>query len=115
MQLSCGLREISFAGVGFDLELPCQPGLQVSFSLGCPTYGGALVPTTIALQAEVVSIEPGHTGLRFVNLDLSSRGRSASWSRRSSGSCWSRADRAMRDPWPPVSDEYEDGYRGRDR
>lgn len=70
MELFCELRDISFTGVGLDVELPCRPGTDVSFSLGCPTYGGALVPTTIALQAEVVSIEPGHTGLRFVNLDL---------------------------------------------
>jgi c-di-GMP-binding flagellar brake protein YcgR len=67
-ELRCGLRDVSFTGVGFDGELPSAPGVQVSFSLELPTYG-ALVPTTITLQAQVVRVEQGHTGLRFVDLD----------------------------------------------
>ena len=69
MQLSCGLSEVSFAGAGFDRELPCKLGVQVSFRLEPPTYGAALVPTSIALQAEVVRVARGHTGVRFVDLD----------------------------------------------
>ena len=69
MELFCELSDISFTGVGLDVELPCRPGTEVSFLLEFPTYGGVLVPTTIALQAEVMSVERGHTGLRFVDLD----------------------------------------------
>jgi hypothetical protein len=68
-ELLCGLRDVSFTGVGFDRELRSAPGVPVSFSLELPTYGAALVPTTIALRAEVVRVEQGHAGLRFVDLD----------------------------------------------
>lgn len=68
-ELRCELRDVSFTGVGFDRELPATPGVEVSFSLELPTYGAALVPTAIALQAEVVRVGQGRTGLRFVDLD----------------------------------------------
>jgi PilZ domain len=69
VQLSCGLSEVSFAGAGLDCELPCREGAQVSFRLELPTHGAALVATSIALQAEVVRVAQGHTGVRFVDLD----------------------------------------------
>jgi len=69
LEIFCELRDVSFTGVGFDRELPCTPGIEVSFSLELPTYGAALVASSILLQAEVVRVEMGHTGLRFVDLD----------------------------------------------
>jgi hypothetical protein len=68
-ELVCELRDISYNGVGFDLELPCAPGVEVMFRLEESDYGALIVPTSIALRAEVVRVELGHTGLRLVELD----------------------------------------------
>lgn len=69
MELFCELRDISYVGVGFDRGLPCSPGIRVRFRLEIPTYGAAAEPEQIELQAEVVHVAWGHTGLRFVDLD----------------------------------------------
>lgn len=69
METFCELRDISFTGLGFDRELPCTPGIVVMFRLEIPGYGAVAVPERIPLQAEVMRVYRGHTGLRFVDLD----------------------------------------------
>jgi len=69
VELVCELCDISFAGLGFDRELPCAPGTEVAFRLEMPTHGAVVVPTSIVLQAEVVRVEDCRTGLRFADLD----------------------------------------------
>ena len=67
--LRCELRDLSFTGVGLDVELPCAQGAAVMFRLEEPDHGGLILPTSIALQARVVRVELGHTGLRFIEVD----------------------------------------------
>jgi hypothetical protein len=65
--LVCELRDISYTGLGFDHELPWMPGTKVDFCLELPTHGAVLVPTSLALQAALVRVGCGRTGLRLVD------------------------------------------------
>ena len=52
--------------LGFDRELPWRPGTDVEFQpRSCPPTVACWYRPRSRLQAEVVSIEPGHTGLRL--------------------------------------------------
>jgi hypothetical protein len=68
MELTCELVDISFLGARFSVELPCTPGIVISFRLEVPTYGATSKPTVIPLRAEVVRVEGGQTGVRFIDL-----------------------------------------------
>jgi c-di-GMP-binding flagellar brake protein YcgR len=68
-KMSCELRDISFLGVSVESELPYSPGTELSFCLEIPVYGAIAEPAHIPLQAEVVRVGYGQTGLRFVDLD----------------------------------------------
>lgn len=70
MQCYCELVDISVLGLRFDRELPCTPGVQIGFRLVIPSYGATRRPRELELCAEVVRIEGGFTGLRFVDLEL---------------------------------------------
>jgi hypothetical protein len=70
MELYCELVDISVLGLRFDRELPCTPGVTITFRLEIPTYGATPKPEEIELFAEVLRIDGGFTGLRFVRLEL---------------------------------------------
>jgi hypothetical protein len=70
MELYCELVDISVLGLRFDRELPCSPGIQIAFRLEVPTYGATPRPEQHELFAEVVRVEDGYTGLRFLRLEL---------------------------------------------
>ena len=70
MELYCELVDVSVLGLRFDRELPCTPGIAIAFRLEIPTYGAKPKPDVIELFAEVVRIEHGYTGLRFLRLEL---------------------------------------------
>lgn len=70
MQLYCELVDISVLGLRLDRELPCSPGVAIDFRLVIPSYGATLKPNELDLCAEVVRVEGGFTGLRFVALDF---------------------------------------------
>ncbi len=68
MERYCELVDISVLGLRLDRELPCTPGVKVFFRLVIPSYGATPKPTEMELAAEVVRVEGGYTGLRFVRL-----------------------------------------------
>lgn len=68
MQMYAELVDISVLGARLDRELTCTPGVKISFLLELPNYGASLKPEELALQAEVVRVQHGHTGLRFTDL-----------------------------------------------
>jgi hypothetical protein len=68
MELYCELVDISVLGLRIDRELPATPGVSVEFRLMIPTYGATPKPDELSLYAEVVRVEDGFTGLRFVAL-----------------------------------------------
>jgi PilZ domain len=70
MELYCELVDISVLGLRFDRELPCTPAVTIVFRLEIPTYGATPKPEQIELFAEVLRIDGGFTGLRFVRLEL---------------------------------------------
>lgn len=70
MELYCELVDISVLGLRFDRELPCSPGVEIAFRLEVPTYGATRKPDEHELFAEVVRVEDGYTGLRFLRLEL---------------------------------------------
>ena len=70
MELYCELVDISVLGLRFDRELPCTPGITIEFRLEIPSYGATLKPTELELFAEVVRVEDGFTGLRFLRMEL---------------------------------------------
>jgi hypothetical protein len=70
MERYCELVDVSVLGLRLDRELPCTPGVTVFFRLVIPTYGATPKPTELELAAEVVRVEDGLTGLRFVKLEL---------------------------------------------
>ena len=70
MELYCELVDISVLGLRFDRELPCPPGMTIAFRLEIPSYGATPKPEQLELFAEVLRIERGFTGLRFLRLEL---------------------------------------------
>ena len=70
MERYCELVDISVLGLRLDRELPCTPGVRVYFRLVVPSYGATPKPTEMELTAEVVRVEDGFTGLRFLDLEL---------------------------------------------
>jgi hypothetical protein len=68
LELYCELVDISVLGLRFDRELPCSPGIEVVFRLEVPTYGATPKPQELELFAEVVRVDDGYTGLRFLRL-----------------------------------------------
>ena len=70
MELYCELVDISVLGLRFDRELPCSPGVEVEFRLEVPTYGATPKPEELELFAEVVRVEDGFTGLRFLRMEV---------------------------------------------
>ena len=70
MELYCELVDISVLGLRFDRELPCTPGVEIAFRLEVPTYGATPKPEELELFAEVVRVDDGFTGLRFLRLEL---------------------------------------------
>ena len=70
MELYCELVDISVLGLRFDRELPCTPGVTVGFRLVIPTYGATPKPDELELHAQVVRVEDGFTGLRFLPLEI---------------------------------------------
>lgn len=68
MQMYCELIDMSVNGARLDRELPCTPGVRIRFSLEVPGYG-ARKPPDVELRAEVVRVEGGSTGVRFIELD----------------------------------------------
>jgi PilZ domain len=71
MERYCELVDVSVLGLRLDRELPCTPGVTVFFRLVIPSYGATAKPAELELAAEVVRVEDGFTGLRFVKLELS--------------------------------------------
>jgi hypothetical protein len=69
MQLFCELVDMSVLGARFDRELPCTPGIRIRFRIHIPAYGASPEPEELELTAEVVRVEYGDTGVRFVELD----------------------------------------------
>jgi hypothetical protein len=70
MELYCELVDISVLGLRFDRELPCAPGIMITFRLEIPTYGATPKPEQLELFGEVLRLEAGFTGLRFRRLEL---------------------------------------------
>ncbi|HWD69365.1 MAG TPA: PilZ domain-containing protein [Solirubrobacteraceae bacterium] len=70
MELYCELVDISVLGLRFDRELPCSPGVEIAFRVEVPTYGATPKPEELELFAEVVRVDDGFTGLRFLRLEL---------------------------------------------
>jgi hypothetical protein len=70
MELYCELVDISVLGLRFDRELPCSPGVEVEFRLEVPTYGATPKPEELELFAEVVRVDDGFTGLRFLRMEI---------------------------------------------
>jgi PilZ domain len=69
MQMYCELIDISVLGARLDRELPCTPGVKIKFTLEIPNYG-VEKPEEIELRGEVVRVNGGNTGLRFVELTV---------------------------------------------
>jgi hypothetical protein len=69
MELYCELVDISVLGLRFDRELPCTPGVTIGFRLEVPTYGATPKPEEHELFAQVVRVEHGFTGLRFLRME----------------------------------------------
>jgi hypothetical protein len=70
MELYCELVDISVLGLCFDRELPCSPGVAIDFRLEIPTYGATRKPEELELYAQVVRVDDGFTGLRFLRLEM---------------------------------------------
>ena len=70
MERYCELVDVSVLGMRLDRELPCTPGVRVFFRIVIPSYGATPKPSELELAAEVVRVEEGFTGLRFVDLEL---------------------------------------------
>ena len=69
MECYCELVDVSVLGLRLDRELPCTPGITVFFRLVIPSYGATPKPADLDLAAEVVRVEDGYTGLRFLRLE----------------------------------------------
>jgi c-di-GMP-binding flagellar brake protein YcgR len=69
MKMYCELVDISILGARFDRELPCTPGVKIRFLLEIPNYG-VDKPEELELRGEVVRVNGGNTGLRFVELTI---------------------------------------------
>ncbi len=70
METYCELVDVSLLGLRFDRELPCSPGVAIDFRLVIPTYGATPKPEELELYAQVVRVEDGFTGLRFLHLEI---------------------------------------------
>jgi hypothetical protein len=68
MQLYCELVDISVLGARLDRELPCTPGVRVTFRIVIPSYGATRDLIELELCAEVMRTDPHSTGLRFVEM-----------------------------------------------
>jgi hypothetical protein len=67
MHTYCETLDMSVLGARFDRDLPCTPGVEIGFTLEIPNYGVDR-PRELQLQAEVVRVREGDTGVRFVDL-----------------------------------------------
>jgi hypothetical protein len=68
MQLYCELVDISVLGARFDRELPCTSGVKVTFRVVIPSYGATRDLLELQLLAEVMRVDEGSTGVRFVEM-----------------------------------------------
>ena len=68
MQLYCELLDISVLGARFDRELPCTPGVKVSFRLVIPSYGATRDLLELDLRGEVMRVADRNTGIRFIEM-----------------------------------------------
>jgi c-di-GMP-binding flagellar brake protein YcgR len=68
MQLYCELVDISVLGARLDRELPCTPGVKVTFRVVIPSYGATRDLVEVELRAEVMRTDKGGTGIRFVEM-----------------------------------------------
>jgi c-di-GMP-binding flagellar brake protein YcgR len=68
MQLYCELVDISVLGARLDRELPCTPGVIMTFRVVIPSYGATRDLVEIELRAEVMRVDRDSTGIRFVEM-----------------------------------------------
>jgi c-di-GMP-binding flagellar brake protein YcgR len=68
MKLYCEVVDISVLGVRFDRDLPCTPGVNITFRIVIPSYGATLDLVEFELGAEVVRVGDHSTGVRFVEM-----------------------------------------------
>jgi hypothetical protein len=68
MQLYCELLDISVLGARLDRELPCTPGVKVSFRLVIPSYGATRDLLELELRGEVMRVADRNTGVRFIEM-----------------------------------------------
>jgi PilZ domain len=68
MELYCELVDISVLGARLDRELPCTPGVIVTFRVVIPSYGATRDLVEVELRAEVMRVDRHSTGIRFVEM-----------------------------------------------